>query len=154
MPSIKKDQFNSISFSQNPQIQTEPQTQIHCNTTVQHNRSFIEQGDRWCYMYFNTRLAMVSWLLRHFTVAHSCQWGKPVATDWAPWWFYGTWRLGCGEFEFGDARFPHPSSKTWNFQNWLLDFSTIEPGRNIWKSTTKKKHSHSTNPLEVINLTS
>ena len=66
MPSIKKDQINSISFSQNPQTQTEPQTRIHCNTTVQH--PIIEQGDRQCYVYFNTRSAMVSWLLRHFVV--------------------------------------------------------------------------------------
>ena len=60
MPSIKKDQINSISFSQNPQIQTKPQTQIHYNTTVQHHRSIIEQGDQGCYMYFNTNSTMVS----------------------------------------------------------------------------------------------
>ena len=138
MPSIKKDQINSIRFNQNPQTQIEPQTRIHCNTTVQH--PIIEQGDRQFYVYFNARSAKVSWLLRHFVVVawlpvgRIC--GHKLGTMVVLWylkvglWWIWVWRCW--------VLYPS-SSKTWNLLNWLLDFSTIEPGRNIWKSTTKKK---------------
>ena len=128
MPSIKKDQTNSISFSQNPQIQTEPQIQIHCNTTIQHNKSITEQGDQRCYVYFNTRSAMVSWLLRHFTVAAVGQiCGHRLGTMVVLWylmvglWWIWVWRCYVS---------------TPIFKN--LKFSELTP--RLFHHRTKQKH--------------